>query len=262
MAMPQAMLRNFLSLSVLFHAGLFGSCCSLASTHPPSRTVHAHPADRAAGGACRARARTAGPRGARPRSVPARAWRRLGADATAAGFAAARGRARHPGGADVERPAPAPAPPPAKTPEGRAASGEPRAETAEVKPPAADPRAGTSEQPRESPARSAESREPSAESRVPSPETRETPEAKVPPVTSVESAPAAKAPPQVASVPVLPPVELPRTPLPEPSPETPRPAAPRCLARGLPHDRARAPVNGYLARHCLRPRASAALDSS
>jgi len=226
--MPQAMLRNFLSLSVLFHAGLFGFLL-LFGQHAPyfsDRPMRIRLIEPPGVPAAPAPGPPAAPAPG-PRSVPApsaeKAPGRTPPPPAPPPREAGRGIRTVP---DVERPAPAapapaqtPAPLPAATPEGRAAGAEPRAEKAEVKAPAPEPRAGTSEQPR-------------AEGRGPSAETREAPENRIPPVTSGESAPASKAPPQVASVPVLPPVELPRTPSPQPSPETPRPAAPDASREG------------------------------
>jgi len=205
--MSQATLRKFLSISVLFHGGLFGLLL-LLGLYPPTFS------DRPL------RVRLIEPPGTP--SLPAPAPPASSEPGTRpvppANAEKTPGRMpplpAPPRSSEVDRPAP-----PARAPE-RRSTGPDKAEAKPPAPPPAakldEPRGGTSE--------------PTTESRGPGTESRET---KVPPVTPGESAPATKPPPQVASLPPLPPVELPRSVAPEAPREMPRPAGPEA-ARVLP----------------------------
>jgi periplasmic protein TonB len=198
--MAQATLRKFVSISVLFHGGLFGLLLLLGLYSPPfsDRPLRVRLIEPPGIPGVPAPAPPASSEpGTRP-VPPANAEKTPGRMPPLP---------TPPRPREVERPAP-----PARPPERRSTAPE----KAEATPPAAPPAAKVNEPP-------SGTSEPTKESRVAGTESREI---KVPPVTPAESAPAIKPPPQVASLPALPPVELPRSAAPEAPREVSRPAGP------------------------------------
>jgi TonB family protein len=233
--MEQATLRKFVSISVLFHGGLFGLLLLLSVYSPPFSDrplkVRLIGPPETPGLPAPAPPASSEPS---PRLVPpARAEKAPEPVAPPVPPKPKEVERPAPPAKTVERPPAAPEKPPAKTevkpPPAPPAPPTPPPAKPAAAPPAPTPPAAPAAKVEPPPAARSGTSQPTQENPVPGTESRE---AKAPPPPP-ESTPASKPPPRVASLPPLPPVELPRSLAPEAPRESSRPPAPEA-ARVLP----------------------------